>query len=61
MKIEPIYSMLKQDDDGHWYLIPENEEEHFDEWIENPRGKYDYDEFKIDSPKNIRIIDYIEV
>lgn len=56
--------MLVVDDDGHWYLINEDDKDNFDDWVYDMNNdkisEYDFDEYRINSPHAIRFTNYWE-
>lgn len=56
---------LVQDNDSHWYIIEETLKEAFYKWVddcENDKSSsYNFVEYRIDSPFNIRFETYKEI
>jgi hypothetical protein len=56
--------MLISDDDGHWYVINEEEKDNFNDWVDaTVRGVYspfDFDIYRINNPQDIRFVHYWE-
>lgn len=57
------YYVLDQDQDCHWYLVPSDKLELFQKLTEDPKGWADpewpqFDEMRIDSTYEVKIISY---
>lgn len=55
--------VLENDDSGHYYLIPYDLKEDFDEWLsigyENWEG-IDYEQFRINGPHTLKIYSWAD-
>lgn len=50
---------LRQDNDGHWFVVPEDELYAFEEWLDsgcNEEYNCSYQDLRIDSPFNEKVI-----
>lgn len=61
---EPLKRLIR-DNDGHWYIIAENEVEQFQEWVQAQENctetNLDYSSAMIPSPLNLRFENFIVV
>lgn len=75
--MDEIYYKLIQDDDCHWYVIPAELEEKFQEWVDlsvfgtkqislwerlaDLEEKYDFNQYRVDGPHRIVFKNWSEI